>query len=127
MAERDRHEVGLVAARLLMGALFVVMGYYKIGDIAGVAEWLAEWGLPGGTALAWAVAVVEMGGGIALAIGIWPGPVALLLALYLVPATLWFHRDVDVDAQVTHLIKNTGIIGGLLAIWSCRGGRMRLL
>lgn len=127
MAEREQHDIGLVIARLLLGALFIVMGFYKFGDIDGLAAWLAGQGLPAPTALAWFSAVAEMGGGIALVIGVFPGPVALLLALYLIPATLKFHGDIEVDAQVTHLIKNTGIIGGLLAIWSCRGGKIRLM
>ena len=127
MAEREQHDIGLVIARLLLGSLFVVMGYFKFGDIPGVAAWLTEWGLPAGTALAWVAAIIEMGGGIALILGVFPGPVALLLALYLIPATLKVHSDVSVDSQVTQLIKNTGIIGGLTAIWSCRGGKIRLL
>ena len=52
---------------------------------------------------------------------------ALLLALYLIPSTLKFHGDIEVDAQITHLIKNTGIIGGLIAVWASRGGKLRLM
>jgi putative oxidoreductase len=127
MAEREQHDIGLVIGRLLLGAMFIVMGFYKFGDIGGVAEWLAEEGLPAATALAWIAATVELGGGILLVVGVYPGPVALALALYLVPATLKFHTDLDVGWQVTNLIKNAGIIGGLLAIWACRGGRIRLM
>ena len=127
MAEREQHDIGLVIARLLLGSLFIVMGYYKFGDITGVAEFLTSQGLPAPTAMAWLAAIVEMGGGIALILGVFPGPVALVLALYLIPATLKFHGDIEVDAQVTHLIKNTGIIGGLIAVWASRGGKIRLL
>jgi len=125
--EREQHDIGLVIARLLLGAMFIVMGYYKLGDIEGVAKFLTDAGLPAGTALAWLAVVVEMAGGIALVIGVWPGRVALVLALYLIPATLKFHGQFEVGAQVTHLLKNTGIIGGLLAIWASRGGKIRLL
>ena len=79
------------------------------------------------TVFAWIAAIIETVGGLALIVGIFPGRVALLLALYLVPATLKFHGDIEVDAQVTHLIKNTGIIGGLIAVWASRGGKLRLM
>ena len=126
MAEREQHDVGLVIARLLMGSLFLITGYYKFTDIGGLTTWLTDAGLPMGSALAWAAAVAEVIGGLALIVGVWPGPIALVLALYLVPATIMFHGDLEVSAQVTHLIKNVAIIGGLIGIWASRGGRIKL-
>jgi len=127
MPDREQHDIGLVVARVLLAIVFIVMGCYKFGDIAGVSEWLAREGLPASTALAWLAAFVEVLGGLALAIGVFPGRVALGLALYLIPLTLMFHGHLDVDWQVTHLIKNTGIIGGLIAVWASRGGKIRLV
>jgi putative oxidoreductase len=126
MPEREQHDVGLVIARLLMGSLFVITGYYKFADIEGLATWLAGADMPMSNALAWLAAFGEVAGGLALIVGIWPGPVALVLALYLVPATIMFHGQLDVSAQVTHLIKNIAIIGGLIGIWASRGGKIKL-
>ena len=60
--EREQHDVGLVLARLLLGGLFIVMGYYKFGDITGVAEFLASQNLPAPTALAWLANVMNQRG-----------------------------------------------------------------
>jgi len=124
--QREQHDTGLLVARVLLGVLFIVMGVYKLSGIDELATWLGTQNVPLPTAAAWFAAIVETAGGIALAVGIFPGRVALLLALYLIPATLKFHGDINVDAQITHLIKNTGIIGGLIALWASRGGRLRL-
>lgn len=126
MAEREQHDVGLVIARLLLGALFLVTAYYKFDDPDGVARFLTDAGFPAANAFTWGAALLELVGGAALIVGVFPGPFALVLALYLVPTTLLFHRDLDQDWQITNLIKNTGVIGGLLAIWATRGGRIRL-
>ena len=48
----------ILLARLLLGGLFIVMGYYKFGDIALVTEFLATEGLPASGALAWIAAEV---------------------------------------------------------------------
>lgn len=125
--QREQHDTGLLVARVLLGVLFIVMGIYKLSDVEGLATWLGKQDLPVPTLLAWFSAIVETAGGLALAVGIFPGRVALLLALYLIPATLKFHGDIEVDAQITHLIKNTGIIGGLIALWASRGGKLRLV
>ncbi len=127
MADRETNDVGLLLARVLLGAVFVATGVYKLRDVAGLAADLEAWNFPLTHATAWAVALFETLGGLALIVGLRGGWVALALALYLVPATLIFHTDFDNVGQVTHLIKNAGLIGGLLGVWATRGGRLRLL
>jgi putative oxidoreductase len=67
---------------------------------------------------------VQVGAGIALALGVLPRLAALTLAGSLVPTTLAGHRfweEEDPAAraqQTTHFLKNAGLLGGLLMVVS---------
>ena len=67
---------------------------------------------------------VQVGAGIALALGVLPRLAALTLAGSLVPTTLaghrfWEEEDPAAEAQqTTHFLKNVGLLGGLLMVVS---------
>ena len=67
---------------------------------------------------------VQVGAGIALALGVMPRLAALALAGSLVPTTLAGHRFWDEQdptarqQQTIHFLKNAGILGGLLMVVS---------
>ena len=113
--------MGVPIGRALLGALFVVSGLLKIGRFAGVAAALESTGLPMPQALAAAVIVFEVLAGLALALG-WRTKVsAALLALFVVAATLLFHRFWAADAaaygnQLNHFLKNIALTGALLML-----------
>jgi uncharacterized membrane protein YphA (DoxX/SURF4 family) len=72
---------------------------------------------------------VQVGAGLALAVGFAPRVVALLLGATLVPTTIaghpfWNERDPAVrNAQLVQFGKNAGVLGGLLAAALDTGGR----
>ena len=113
--------VGVPIGRALLGALFVVSGLLKIGRFAGVAAALENAGLPMAQALAAAVIVFEVLAGLALALGWRTRLSAALLALFVVVATLLFHRFWAVDAaaygsQLNHFLKNIALTGALMML-----------
>ncbi len=67
---------------------------------------------------------VQVAGGVALALGVWPRVAALTLAGSLIPTTLAGHRFWEQDEpsvrrqQTIHFLKNTAMMGGLLMVVS---------
>ncbi|MEA3193325.1 MAG: putative oxidoreductase [Betaproteobacteria bacterium] len=114
-----------VLGRLLIAALFVVSGIWKITHFSTTAAYFVRVGMPVGEAAAVLAIVIELGGGLLLAIGWRQRWIALLLAVFVVVATGLAHRFWEVDpsrffGEMNNFLKNLAIIGGLL-ILSARG------
>ena len=73
-----------------------------------------------------AAIVIELGGGILLAIGYRARVVSLLLAVFTVVAALIFHRNFGDQNQMIHFLKNIAIAGGLLQIAAFGAGSFSL-
>ena len=75
---------------------------------------------------------VQVGAGVALALGILPRPAAALLAVSLVPTTLAGHRFWEEHdpqrrgGQTIQFLKNVGLLGGLVLAATSTGGRPSL-
>lgn len=105
--------VGL-AARILLAVIFVVAGFGKLADPAGTAGYMSSMGVPG--FLVWPTIILELGGGILIAIGYQTRIVALLLAGFTVLAGLIFHNQFADQNQMIHFMKNLAIAGGFLSL-----------
>jgi uncharacterized membrane protein YphA (DoxX/SURF4 family) len=72
---------------------------------------------------------VQVGAGVALALGVFPRPASLLLAASVVPTTLaghpfWQEADPAARAQQRiHFLKNVAMLGGLILAAADTGGR----
>lgn len=106
--------VALLAARILLGLLFVMAGIGKLGDVAGFAGYMASGGVP--AALAWPVVLFEILGGLALILGLQTRLVALALGAFCVVSGVLYHFDPADQMQMTQLLKNLGLAGGYLAL-----------
>lgn len=114
-------------ARLLMAALFLPAGISKIGGFAGTAGYIGSVGLPlpeVGAALAILIEVVAP---ILLIIGLFTRPAALVLAVFTLVASVFFHAFWSVPADQAFMQsllfwKNIGVVGGLLAITAFGAG-----
>ena len=124
--------------RLLMAWLFIPAGFGKIAGYSGSVAYAASAGLPlpeVGVAVGLAI---ELLGGIMLLVGFMTRPAALLLALFTLVASFFFHAywSLPADqAMMQQLLfnKNMAIVGGLLVFaafgpgsWSIDGKRQRL-
>jgi putative oxidoreductase len=112
---------GSVAARAALAAIFIMSGYGKLTGLAGAAGYIASKGLPAPELLAALAGVTELVGGLLLLVGVKARVAAIVLAAFLVPATVLFHNPagltgMDAQMQVIQVLKNLSIIGGLLTI-----------
>lgn len=109
------------AGRVLLASLFVISGIFKIIGFAGTVGYFDSLGLPAPTIAVLVTILVEVGGGLLLMSGRNVKPVALIIALFTVGATLSAHHFWTLDgaaaqAQLTHFLKNVSIIGALLLV-----------
>ncbi|TCS93908.1 DoxX family protein [Hazenella coriacea] len=83
----QKHEVGLLMLRLVLGATFFIHGLVKFqGGIENIAGWFDSIGLPG--FLAYVIATIELVGGIAMIIGLGTRVIAILFAIVMIGAII---------------------------------------
>lgn len=122
---------GSLVARLAIAAIFVHGGWGKLGALDGTAAYIASHGLPAAQVGALLAALLELGGGLAIALGLGTRWAALALALFLVPVTGFFHNPIGLEAaaaqmQWIQVYKNLAIAGGLLALTAFGPGPLAL-
>jgi putative oxidoreductase len=108
-------------ARLLLTVIFVPAAISKATSWDGNASYMASRGIPlVPVALALSL-VIEAAGSVCLVLGWRAREAAAMMAVYLVPVTLYCH-----DFMSTQFNKNLGIIGGLMMIAAYGPGRLTL-
>jgi putative oxidoreductase len=117
----------VVAARILLALMFILAGFAKFAGLQGTAGYIASKGLPMPTVLAAATALLEVIGGLALAVGFQARWAALALAVFTLFASLLFHNFWAVPAeqvmvQQLMFMKNLAVAGGLLFVFSLGAG-----
>ena len=131
----------LVIGRILFVLVFILSGGRKLMDIAGTANAIggkvtipdllsaytpqleATTGMTTPTMLAILVAVVEIGAALMIAANIGARAGAVLLILFTIAATWYFHpfwsmSGTERDANMVQALKNLSLIGGLLVIFA---------
>jgi putative oxidoreductase len=124
-----------LAGRLLMAWLFLPAGISKLTGFAGTVGYISSVGLPMPQVAAALALVVEIVGGLALIAGFGTRVAAIVLAVFTLVASYFFHAywALPADQQmIPHLLfmKNMAVAGGLLTIaawgagaWSVDGRR----
>lgn len=101
-------------ARLLLVAIFVWAGVGKVTGYEGTVGYMQKFGVPG--AMLPLVIIVEVLGGLLIAIGWQTRLVALLLAGFTIVSALLFHNNFGDRNQMIHFMKNLAIAGGFLML-----------
>lgn len=85
--------LGLAVLRVVVGVAFVAHGAPKLfeGGVGDLAATLSATGVPLPETTAWIVSLLEFGGGVALLVGLFVTPVALLLAVHAVAGIVLVH------------------------------------
>lgn len=113
----NNRDAALLLARVLLGALFLIVAYGKFTNMGGTAGYFTKLGLPAPSALVWVVMIFEFVVGIALVVGFHTRLVALLTGAFVLVAALSAHLNVADGNQLNHLLKNLAILGGCLALY----------
>ena len=112
--------MSILVGRLLLSAIFIVSGIWKITHFATTSGYFNRIvGVLPGEALSVIAILIELGGGILLAIGWRRRWVAWFLAGFVVIATAMGHRFWEADparlfGEMNNFLKNLAIVGGLL-------------
>jgi putative oxidoreductase len=120
-----------LAGRILLALIFILSGFGKITQFAGTAAYMASKGLPFTDVLLVLTIVIELGGGLLIAIGWKARWAAAAFCLFLIPVTLVFHNPAGLDAaqaqqQMINLLKNVSIMGGMLGLLAFGPGAFSL-
>jgi putative oxidoreductase len=115
------HDEIILAARLLLAALFLIFGWRKLTDLSGTFKQMVQEGLhlP---ALATAVATfMELPVAFAVATGAFTRLAAALMALYTLGTALvghhyWTVKGADYVDSMDNFYKNLAIMGGFLLL-----------
>ncbi len=118
----------ILAARLLLAALFLIFGWRKLMDYSGTVSQMVQLGVPA-PVLAAAVAIfMELPVALAVAVGALARPSALLLVLYTLGTALIGHRywtmtGTDLVDSMDSFYKNLSIMGGFLLLYITGAGK----
>ncbi|MBO9717357.1 MAG: DoxX family protein [Pseudoxanthomonas sp.] len=111
----------LLVGRAGLALMFIVSGCMKIAGYAGTQGYMETAGLPG--ALLPAVIALELGGGLAILLGLYTRGIAIALALFCLASAALFHHDLADPNQFNHLLKNIAIAGGFIVLAAAGAGR----
>ena len=125
--QRWRDEL-ILLARILMMVLFVMSGWSKLTGFQGTVGYMASTGAPMPMVAAAVAVVMEFGVGIALLIGLWTRPLAILMALFVLGTSFIAHSYWDMQgameaANKIQFYKNLSIMGGLFLLAATGPGR----
>lgn len=112
-------DVALLLARVAVGVVFIAHGWQKLvtNGINGTAAFFDSSGVPAATAAAWVTALLELGGGAALVLGLAVPVVGLLLVGVTIGAFAFVHagNGLFVDAGGYELVLTLGAAALLMA------------
>ena len=124
----NAQDVAALVGRILLAFIFIKSGFGKITGFEGTVGYIASKGLPLPQIGAIIAILVELGGGLLLAIGFKARWAALAIAIFTLAAGILFHNFWAMEAaqkmaQEINFWKNIAITGGALAFFAFGPGR----
>ena len=104
-----------LVARILISALFLLNGVFKISNYDGTVGWMEGFGIPG--ILLIPAIILEIVGPILIVIGYKAKIAAGLLSLFCIATAVIFHNDFSDQMQLGSFLKNIALAGGFLFIF----------
>ena len=101
--------------RILISALFLLNGIFKISNYDGTIGWMERFGMPG--ILLIPAIILEIAGPVLIIIGYKTKLAAGLLSLFCIATAFIFHNDFANQMQLTSFLKNIALAGGFLILF----------
>lgn len=103
--------------RAFLAAIFLNSGIGHIFGFTGIAKMMSERGLPIPFVLLAGSVVCLLLGGLSILLGFKVRWGAILLIIFLIPATLVFHNFIADPSELNNFLKNIGLMGGILFVY----------
>lgn len=121
----------ILLSRILLMILFIIFGWMKMVNFGATVTTMEGYGTPMPYLAAIIAVLVEFFFGIALIIGIFTRPIAIVFALYVLGTAFighqfWKMTGVEMMGNEINFLKNISIIGGLLLLAVFGAGRYSL-
>ena len=104
-----------LVARILISTLFLLNGFFKIGNYDGTVEWMEGYGIP--EIFLIPTIILEIVGPILIILGYKAKIPAGLLSLFCILTAVIFHNDFSNQMQLGSFLKNIALAGGFLFIF----------
>ena len=101
--------------RILISALFLLNGIFKISNFEGTIGWMESFGIPG--MLLVPAIILEIAGPVLIIIGYKTKLAAGLLSLFCIATAFIFHNNFADQMQFTSFLKNIALAGGFLILF----------
>ena len=101
--------------RILISALFLLNGIFKISNYDGTIVWMESFGMPG--ILLIPAIILEIAGPALIIIGYKTKLAAGFLSLFCITTAFIFHNDFANQMQLTSFLKNIALAGGFLILF----------
>jgi putative oxidoreductase len=124
----NQKDAVILVARILLMVLFVLFGWSKLTGFSGTVAYMTSTGAPVPELSAVIAVVMEFAVGVALLVGFFTRPLALVLAVYTLGTAFIGHHYWNMTGAVQydnmiHFYKNISVIGGLLLLCVTGAGR----
>ena len=100
--------------RIGLALIFIISGWGKITGYAGAEQYMSAMGVS--PTLLPLVILLELGGGLAIAAGLFTRWIAIAFALFSVATAVVFHANFGDAMQAINFWKNIAIAGGFLSL-----------
>ena len=104
-----------LVGRILISALFLLNGIFKINNYDGTIGWMESFGMPG--VLLIPAIILEIVGPVLIIIGYKTKLASGLLSLFCIATAVIFHNDFTNQMQFTSFLKNIALAGGFLILF----------
>lgn len=128
----NNSDVLILLARILLMALFLVTGWQKLTNFSGTEAYMKSVGTPLPKAATIVSILIEFFVGIALVLGLFTRPFAMLYIVFVLATTIIGHHYWTMEGAARHenelmFFKNVSIMGGLLLLVVTGPGKYALM
>jgi len=118
----------ILAARLLLAALFLIFGWRKLRDFSGTVSQMVELGAPMPVLAAGIATFMELPVTFAVAVGVFTRLAAVLMFFYTLGTALighrfWTMKGTEFVDNMDSFFKNLAIMGGFLLLYTTGPGK----